>query len=597
MLTLKSEANFCKIIEKSPDAIVIVDRKGIVDFVNSSAESLFGHKAVKLIGNVFGFPLVSGETTEIEIISAEKEVRFGEMRVVEVEWEHEYTYLATIRDITEKKKADEFIKSILESIGEGLVVVDRHYRIIAANKAYCNQVKMPIEDIQGKYCYEVSHKIDMPCYKIDSDCPVRNTFTTGQIHTCIHKHTHFDKEGVPFYVETRSYPMKDPSGHVISAIEVITDITKLVKLDEALKKKVKELQESEERFRKISVTAHDAIIMMDSEGNISYWNKAAERIFEYSTEEVLGKALDKIIIPDQYKEAHKNGIREFKETGRGAAIGKILELSAIKKDGTEFPIELSVSAVKIKGNWNAIGILRDITDRKRAEEYHAAIGRAITQIAHGTKNILNALQGGKYMVETALGKNNMNLLKEGWDVTKIGISRMQNLTRDLLDCSRFNKLDLKPAYLNLTIQEVIDLFRDSSETDIEVFGELDTSLPEFMLDHNAIHSALMNLISNAIDSCRDKEYEEGAKGKVFVRTFSDNENIFANLQVEDNGKGIKPEEIEKIFDLFYSTKASKGNGLGLPITKKVVEQHGGSIEVNSELGKGTTFLIRLPLKI
>ncbi len=199
-------------------------------------------------------------------------------------------------------------------------------------------------------------------------------------------------------------------------------------LEKRVEERTKELKESEERFRRISVTAHDAIIMMDNEGNISYWKNAAERIFAYSAEEVMAKALAKMIIPDKYKEARGKGIRKFKDTGRGAAIGKILELSAIKKDGTEFPIELSLSAVKMKDKWNVIGIVRDITDRKKAEECHATIGLAVTQIAHGTKNILSALHGGKYMVETALRKNDWHMLRGGWDVTKIGISRMQILT-------------------------------------------------------------------------------------------------------------------------------------------------------------------------
>ncbi len=378
----------------------------------------------------------------------------------------------------------------------------------------------------------------------------------------------------------------------------------LTEANEHLKKEIIEhvrttesLVLSEEKFRKITTTAQDAIIMMDNEGDVSYWNPAAEKIFDYTEEEAMKKYLHKLIVPDRFFENFLKGFERFRDTGKGAAIGKTLELSAIRRDGTEFPIELSLSAVKIKGKWHAIGIVRDIIDRKKAEECHATIGLAVTQIAHGTKNILNALQGGKYMVETALRKNNLDLIREGWDVTKIGISRVQSLTRDLLDCSRFSELDLKPACLTATVQEIIRIFQDSlSDTDIEVLEEIETSLPEFMFDHNAVHSALMNLVSNAIDSCRDKEYEEGERGKVIVRTYSDNGNGFANLEVEDNGCGIKLDEMEKIFNLFYSTKASKGNGLGLPITKKVVEQHGGSIEVNSELRKGTIFLMKLPLK-
>ncbi len=279
---------------------------------------------------------------------------------------HLVAYDGLITDITEHKKADEFIKSIFENIGEGLVVVDREYTIITANKAYCNQVKMPIEDIIGRHCYEISHHIEKPCYKAGEACPVRHTFEIGQTKDYIH--THYDKEENPVYVEVRSYPMKDVSGKVIAAIEVITDITKTVTLEKALQKKVKELQESEERFRKISVTAQDAIIMIDNEGNISYWNPASEKMFGYREEEGIGKDLHELIVPGRYYEKYLKGFERFKETGQGPLIGKTIEVSAIKKDGTEFPIELSLSAVKLKDKWNGIGIIRDITKRKLTEE-------------------------------------------------------------------------------------------------------------------------------------------------------------------------------------------------------------------------------------
>lgn len=128
------------------------------------------------------------------------------------------------------------------------------------------------------------------------------------------------------------------------------------------------LRESEEKFRTICASAQDAILMMDNEGNISYWNEAAERIFGYLSEEVLGQDLHMLLAPQSYQEAFRKGFSRFKKIGRGRSDGKILELQAVKKDGTNFPIELSVSAKKLKGNWNATAIIRDITERKQAVE-------------------------------------------------------------------------------------------------------------------------------------------------------------------------------------------------------------------------------------
>ncbi len=108
--------------------------------------------------------------------------------------------------------------------------------------------------------------------------------------------------------------------------------------------------------------------MMDHEGNISYWNKAAEQIFGYMEEEVIGKDLYTLLVPERFHAGFSKGFEGFKETGQGAAVGKTLELAAFGKDGKEFPAELSLSAVKLKGRWNAIGLMRDITERKAVEE-------------------------------------------------------------------------------------------------------------------------------------------------------------------------------------------------------------------------------------
>jgi PAS domain S-box-containing protein len=146
--------------------------------------------------------------------------------------------------------------------------------------------------------------------------------------------------------------------------------TKIAGLEQAvadLRLAEEELKESEEKFHSISAMAKDAIVMMDNDERISYWNKAARRMFGYTNEEASGKELHRLIVPGRYHKDFSMGFKRFKETGQGRFIGKTLELEAVKKDGTEFPVGLSVSAVKLKGRWKAIGIMRDITDRKGLE--------------------------------------------------------------------------------------------------------------------------------------------------------------------------------------------------------------------------------------
>ena len=143
------------------------------------------------------------------------------------------TYIdGVIFDITERKHKEEYVRSILESIGEGLIVVDPQYRIVSANKAYSEMVKVPVESIMGKYCYEASHRINKPCYMLGEDCPVKHTFKTGEPYIVIHIHP--DEKGNPLFIETKSYPIKDASGRVSLVIEVLNDITEQRKLEDQL---------------------------------------------------------------------------------------------------------------------------------------------------------------------------------------------------------------------------------------------------------------------------------------------------------------------------------------------------------------------------
>ncbi len=184
------------------------------------------------------------------------------------------------------------------------------------------------------------------------------------------------------------------------------------------------LSESEERFRNISASAHDAIIMIDNDGNISYWNKAAERIFGYSTQEATGKECHMFLAPERFHEAYRKGFAKFKETGAGFAVGKTLELAAVRNDGTKFPIELSISAIKVKGKWNAIGILRDVTKRKQAkEEIENLASRLDTVIEHMPQGVFLLNRENRIIHANHIGINCINQLEKakiGDALTRIG---------------------------------------------------------------------------------------------------------------------------------------------------------------------------------
>jgi diguanylate cyclase (GGDEF)-like protein/PAS domain S-box-containing protein len=169
------------------------------------------------------------------------------------------------------------------------------------------------------------------------------------------------KDGSTVWAETRMSFLRNENGEARGILGVSRNITYRRRVEE-------NRRESEKQFRAISAAAQDAIIMMDSDENITFWSEAAERIFGYHQNEALGKRIHDLVVPPEYREKFRRALPRWRETGQGDVVGRTVELAALRKDGAEFPIELSLAATLIKGRWNAVGIIRDITARKRAEE-------------------------------------------------------------------------------------------------------------------------------------------------------------------------------------------------------------------------------------
>ena len=169
------------------------------------------------------------------------------------------------------------------------------------------------------------------------------------------------KDGTPVAVSLWISPVRDTEGGITGASTIARDVTQRRRIEQALRN-------SEERFRTITASAQDAIIMMDADGRVAFWNCAAETIFGYSAPAVLGRNLHELLAPPAFQEAATRGLLAFRPTGEGAAIGKTRELVGQCKGGGEIPIELSLAAIHIDGRWHAVGIVRDITERKRVEK-------------------------------------------------------------------------------------------------------------------------------------------------------------------------------------------------------------------------------------
>jgi len=228
----------------------------------------------------------------------------------------------------------------------------------------------------------------------------------------------------------------------------------------------------------------------------------------------------------------------------------------------------------------------------------AATGQTVAGLTHCIKGILFGLEGGVYVVNKAFRKNDMQKLNTGWNMVRKNIDKVSNLVLDLLDYSKERIPEYEMFSPNIVAEEVCELMEPNAKNtlseEIEIIRDFDPDLKEVWLDPKGIHRCLLNLISNAIDACLT-DGDESKNYIVTVTTRREKGGQFV-FQVSDNGCGMDDEVKKQVFTGFFSTKGSKGTGLGLLITQKIIQEHGGTLSVNSKPGEGSIFTIQLPGK-
>jgi two-component system NtrC family sensor kinase len=224
-------------------------------------------------------------------------------------------------------------------------------------------------------------------------------------------------------------------------------------------------------------------------------------------------------------------------------------------------------------------------------ERMAAIGETTAALSHSIKNILQALRGGADVVEMGFRSNNLPQAKKGWTVVDHNLERILSLTMNLLAYSKPREPQFEMTNPKVLINDCIELIATTAnEKGAMCVADVDADHPAIPIDPEGLHQALTNLLHNAVDAV------EPHKGLIRVVCHYDPENKQTIIEVIDNGHGIAPSMMNHLFELFHSTKGNRGTGLGLAVTKKIVEEHDGSISAKSQPNEGTTFTIRLPIR-
>lgn len=225
----------------------------------------------------------------------------------------------------------------------------------------------------------------------------------------------------------------------------------------------------------------------------------------------------------------------------------------------------------------------------------AATGQTVAGLAHAIKNILGGLKGGRFMVNKGFEISEMKYLKDGWDMVERNIEKISGLTKDLLNFCRDRKPEQEPVNPNVLLREVYDLYQvQAKQQGVRLTLSLDETMGTVDLDPQGIQEVMTNLVGNAIDACTLGEEVNPNPEVVITSRLLPDEKIL--LEVKDNGLGMDQEVRQKLFTIFFSTKGSRGTGLGLLLSQKIVQEHGGEIQVHSEPRQGSTFQVFLPVR-
>ncbi len=444
-----------------------------------------------------------------------------------------------------------------------------------------------------------------------------------------------------------------------------------------LKALLVELTESEQKFRTFGNVAQDAIVLLDDRDVVTFWNSAAERIFGYRADEILGKCAHSLLTPTRHRAIYRAASDHFARTGDGSAMNRIRELSALRSNGEEFPVEISLAGFRIGDRWHAAGILRDITERKKNEsiliaqakllreevaqrraaqelllsqqeeleklnsrleervaeevqknrakdrslmhnEKMISLGQLAAGVAHEINNPMGYIASNLRVLSQyfdqlrrfdrlreeaddtvpPLNRESVtksreeldieNLLKDGADLISESLDGAQRVTDIVQDLKSFSRLDadtMQAVSLESCMERALNICHNELKY-LATIRKVYLPGPKILCHPGQLNQVFLNLLVNAGQAITPP-------GEILLKCWHDTEFVYAS--VSDTGSGIPEEVMERIFDPFFTTKEEgQGTGLGLSISHEIIKRHHGELLLESIVGQGTTFRIRLP---
>ena len=396
----------------------------------------------------------------------------------------------------------------------------------------------------------------------------------------------------------------------IAGIAIVTFmVLGLALLTSVVDRRFSALESSEERLRLIINTALDAVVTMNAEGIITNWNGEAERTFGWAPSEAVGRRLADLIVPHRYREEQESGIRRFLATGKWPLAGKRIEITALRRDGSEFPVEAAISPVNFGGQWIFNGFIRDITERKlaqrellsakqAAEDANHAKSIFLANMSHELRTPLNAIIGYSEMLEEETEEMGKTAIVQDLKRIQSAGRHLLSLINDILDLTKIEAGKMELHFETFDVTRLVEEIASTVQPAVAQNGnilltKISPNVREMHADPTKVRQILLNLLGNAC-----KFTEHGTISLSVDRETVSGED-WLEFAVADTGIGISPEQKATLFREFLQADSSisrkyGGTGLGLAITDRFAHMMGGHVEVDSEPNIGSKFTVRLP---
>ncbi len=524
--------------------------------------------------------------------------------------------IKTLRIHAERQQAAEQLRlsserfrQIFEKAPLGMVLTElknHANRFIKVNRAMCKMLGYTESEMLNLTALDITDPQDLPKTR-----EVLEKLSNGELSYFQMEKRYLKKNGERLWGNITVSLLYDENKQPLYSLGMIIDITER-------KQAGKKLRESDTRIRTIVENLVDGVITIDEHGRIESFNPAAEQIFGFEPNEVIGKNV-KILMPDPYRSEHDNYLENYQTTGIAKIIGKGREAQGLHKQGSTFPVDLAVSEMWISKQRKFVGIVRDITERKpaeialkeakeNAESANRAKSEFLANMSHEIRTPMNAVIGFSELLSTLVTSRQQ---KSYLNSIQIAGKALLRLINDILDLSKIEAGRLEMQYEAVNPYTIFDELKQifavkMADNNLEFRVDIEKGLPKaLMLDEVRLRQVLFNLIGNAI------KFTDSGYIKLSVRHIPNSEksdiekksDFFNSLDliiaVADTGIGIPAEQQALIFESFrqqdgQSTRKYGGTGLGLAISKRLVEMMSGHISLNSSVGQGSIFEITLP---